>query len=40
MNRVLFIEDGQINMEGTHEELLQTNSRYANLYRMDQPILL
>ena len=40
MNRVLFIEDGSIKMEGTHEELLQTNSRYANLYRMDRPILL
>ena len=38
MNRVLFIEDGQIKMEGTHKELLQTNSRYANLYRMDRPV--
>lgn len=38
MNRVLFIEDGLIKMEGTHEELLQRNSRYANLYQMDRPI--
>lgn len=37
MNRVVFIEDGHIKMEGTHEELLQTNPRYANLYRMDRP---
>lgn len=37
MDRVLFIEDGHIKMEGTHEELLQTNPRYANLYRMDRP---
>lgn len=38
MDRVLFIEDGHIKMEGTHEELLQTNSRYANLYQLDRPL--
>lgn len=38
MNRVLFIEDGHIKMEGPHKELLQTNSRYANLYRLDRPL--
>lgn len=38
MDRVLFIEDGKIKMEGTHEELLQTNDRYAHLYRLDRPI--
>ena len=38
MNRVLFIEDGSTKMQGTHEELLKTNSRYANLYRLDCPL--
>lgn len=38
MDRVLFIEDGKIKMEGTHEELLQTNARYAHLYRLDRPV--
>ncbi|MGM9925745.1 MAG: thiol reductant ABC exporter subunit CydC [Bacillus sp. (in: firmicutes)] len=38
MDRIIFMEDGHIHMEGTHEELLRTNARYANLYRMDRPI--
>lgn len=37
MDRILFMEDGKIQMQGTHEELLQSNERYANLYRIDRP---
>ncbi|WP_042347737.1 thiol reductant ABC exporter subunit CydC [Bacillus massiliigorillae] len=37
MNQIVFMEDGRVQMKGTHEELLQTNERYANLYQMDRP---
>ncbi|MEH6944340.1 thiol reductant ABC exporter subunit CydC [Bacillus sp. JJ722] len=37
MDQILFMEDGKIQMKGTHKELLQTNERYAKLYRMDRP---
>lgn len=37
MDRVIFIEDGNIAMEGSHKELLQTNARYQALYKMDRP---
>ncbi|MGN1272365.1 MAG: thiol reductant ABC exporter subunit CydC [Lactobacillus sp.] len=36
MNQVIFIEDGQIEMEGTPEQLWQTNSRYRELKKADQ----
>lgn len=35
MDRVLFMDDGQIAMLGTHETLMQTNERYQRLYRLD-----
>ncbi|WP_042347747.1 thiol reductant ABC exporter subunit CydC [Bacillus massiliigorillae] len=38
INRIIFLEDGHIQMEGTHDHLLQTNSRYANLYQLDRPM--
>lgn len=37
MDQILFIENGRIHMQGTHEQLLKTQERYANLYRLDQP---
>lgn len=36
MDQIIFLEDGKIAMQGSHEELLQTNERYQMLYRMDQ----
>ena len=37
MDRILFLENGQIQLDGTHEQLLATSSRYRNLYRLDRP---
>ncbi|KGX85856.1 thiol reductant ABC exporter subunit CydC [Pontibacillus litoralis] len=34
---VLFLDKGTIHMEGKHEHLLQTNERYARLYKLDRP---
>ena len=39
MDRVLFLQNGQIRMEGAHEELLKTESHYARLYKLDMPHL-
>ncbi len=36
MDRVLFMDDGEIAILGTHEELLQTNERYRRLYELDR----
>lgn len=33
-NRILVIEDGQINAQGTHEELLEKNAIYKRLYKL------
>jgi ABC-type multidrug transport system fused ATPase/permease subunit len=33
-DRILFMKDGEITEEGTHEELLQINGAYAELYRV------
>lgn len=35
MNRIIFIKDGKVEMNGTHEELYQTNEKYRKLYDMD-----
>lgn len=35
MNQVIFIEDGQINMQGTPKELWQTEPRYRELKKAD-----
>ena len=37
MDQIVFLENGQVQMKGTHQKLLQSNERYANLYRMDKP---
>lgn len=36
MNQVIFIEDGQIEMQGTPEQLWQNNARYRELKKADQ----
>lgn len=40
MDRVLFLENGEIIMEGTHQELLHQEERYRHLYELDRPIKL
>ena len=35
MDRIIFIKDGKVEMNGTHEELYQTNEKYRKLYDMD-----
>ena len=37
MDRVLFLENGRIALDGTHGHLLETNSHYQQLYRLDRP---
>ncbi|MGE7825318.1 thiol reductant ABC exporter subunit CydC [Paenibacillus sp. NPDC093718] len=39
MDEILFMEDGQIVMRGTHDELMQRYPRYRNLYRLDRPAI-
>ena len=38
MDRILFLEKGRIEMDGTHSSLLASNERYRNLYRLDRPL--
>lgn len=40
MDRVLFIENGRLAIEGTHQQLMHHNPRYQNLYNMDRPITI
>ena len=35
MDRIIFMKDGKVEMNGTHEELYQTNEKYRKLYDMD-----
>ena len=35
MDRIIFIKDGKVEMNGTHEELYRTNEKYRKLYDMD-----
>ena len=35
MDRIIVITDGKVEMNGTHEELYQTNEKYRKLYDMD-----
>lgn len=37
MDEILFMEDGQIVMRGTHHELMERYPRYRNLYLLDRP---
>lgn len=36
MDKVIFIEDGKIEMQGTPQALLANNARYQRLYRLDR----
>lgn len=36
MDKVLFLDKGQISMQGTHEELMAMNARYQQLYLLDR----
>ncbi len=36
MDKVLFLDKGQISMQGTHEELMAMNTRYQQLYLLDR----
>ncbi|MTD42358.1 thiol reductant ABC exporter subunit CydC [Erwinia sp. CPCC 100877] len=38
MDRVIFIEDGQLTMSGSPQELLATNTHYQKLYAIDRGI--
>jgi len=37
MDEILFMDDGKIILRGTHQELLNTSSRYQQLYALDHP---
>ncbi|MNU59219.1 putative ABC transporter ATP-binding protein [compost metagenome] len=37
MDEIIFMEDGRIEMRGTHDELMERYPRYRNLYHMDRP---
>jgi len=36
MDRVIFLEEGNITMDGSHEELMRDKEHYRRLYEMDQ----
>lgn len=36
MDKIIFMEDGNITMQGSHDELLNKNDHYKKLYMMDQ----
>lgn len=38
MDRILFLEEGQIQMDGPHTSLLASNERYRSLYKLDRPL--
>ncbi|MGE6630501.1 thiol reductant ABC exporter subunit CydC [Bacillus sp. NPDC077027] len=37
-DKILFIENGQIEMQGNHQTLMEKSQRYQRLYRMDRPL--
>ncbi|MCM3288775.1 thiol reductant ABC exporter subunit CydC [Paenibacillus sp. MER 180] len=37
MDEIVFIENGQVEMHGTHAELMEQYPRYRNLYHLDRP---
>lgn len=37
-DKIVFLENGKTEMEGTHEELLAANERYRRLYHLDVPV--
>ena len=38
MDEIIFLEDGGIKLQGSHEELLATSEKYRALYEMDKGI--
>ena len=38
MDKIVFLDDGKITMQGCHEHLLKTNAHYRALYQMDKGI--
>ncbi|MFP3489931.1 hypothetical protein R0K20_20245, partial [Staphylococcus sp. SIMBA_130] len=40
MDHIAFMEDGEIVMEGKHDELLMLSDRYRRLYELDAPFQL
>ncbi|MFS0781802.1 thiol reductant ABC exporter subunit CydC [Bacillus sp. 1P06AnD] len=38
MDKVLFIENGEIKMNGPHKQLVQQSARYQHLYELDCPV--
>lgn len=40
MDRIIFLENGSVGMNGIHEQLLQNNVIYKNLYRLDKGIMM
>jgi len=36
MDEVIFLDNGKITMNGSHQELLDTNERYRQLYKLDR----
>lgn len=39
MDEVIFLEDGQIEMKGPHEDLIACIPRYRRLYHLDRPVM-
>nr|WP_272915019.1 thiol reductant ABC exporter subunit CydC [Paenibacillus dendrobii] len=37
MDEIIFMENGRIEMRGSHTELMISSERYRNLYRLDRP---
>ncbi len=37
MDEIIFMENGRIEMRGSHAELIASSERYRNLYRLDRP---
>lgn len=37
MDEIIFMENGEIEMRGTHAELMERNPRYRRLYHLDRP---
>lgn len=37
MDEIIFMENGRIEMRGSHAELMASSERYRNLYRLDRP---
>lgn len=40
MDEVIFMENGSVEMRGTHAELLEREPRYRRLYELDRPVSL